>query len=62
MIRLKDEEVQSAEGRILTGRMNQYNDFDKAELAIVPFTDFTVEKGRLKVRMPACSVAELRIG
>ena len=62
VIRLKDEEVQSAEGRILTGRMNQYNDFDKAELAIVPFTDFTVEKGRLKVRMPACSVAELRIG
>ena len=62
VIRLKDEEVQSAEGRILTGRMNQYNDFDKAELAIVPFTDFTVEKGQLKVRMPACSVAELRIG
>ena len=62
MIHLKDEAVTKAEGRILTGRMDQYNDFDRAELAIAPFADFSIEKGQLTVRMPACSVAELRIG
>ena len=62
VIHLKDEAVTKAEGRILTGRMDQYNDFDRAELAIAPFADFSIEKGQLTVRMPACSVAELRIG
>ena len=61
LVHLKDGEVTAAEGRILTGRMDQYNDFGKAELAVEPFADFTVEKGELKVRMPACSVAELRL-
>ena len=62
VIRLKDEAVAKAEGRILTGRMDQYNDFGKEELKVQPFTDFTVENGALKVKLPACSVAELRIG
>ena len=61
VIQLKDQEITGAEGRILTGRMDQYNDFDRAELKIVPFTDFRTENGKLKVRMPACSVAEIRI-
>ena len=61
IIQLKDQEITGAEGRILTGRMDQYNDFDRAELKIVPFTDFRTENGKLKVRMPACSVAEIRI-
>ena len=63
VIRLKDETIAKAEGRILTGRMDQYNDFGKEEkLKVEPFTGFSIRDGSLTVKLPACSVAELTIG
>ena len=50
-----------AAGRILQGKMDAHNDFGNAPLKAVPFTDFTVHGSRLLVKMPPCSVAELRI-
>ena len=58
---LRDEQIGGAEGRILAGRMDQFNDFDSAPLKAEAFTDFRVENGVLKVKMPACSVAEIRL-
>jgi len=50
-----------AEGRILQGRMDAYNDFDNAAISTKPFTDFEIRGGEITVRMPACAVAEIRI-
>ncbi len=60
-IGLRDEEIAGAKGRILTGRMNQYNDFGGEQLGIVPYTDFEVKGGKLIARLPACCVAEIRL-
>ena len=62
VIRLKDEAIAKAEGRILTGRMDQYNDFGKEELKVESFSDFCIKDGSMTVKLPACSVAELKIG
>ena len=53
--------AEAAAGRILQGRMNEYNDFGNAPLKAAPFEGITVRDGALSVRMPACSVAEIRI-
>ena len=50
-----------AEGRILQGKMDAYNDFDNAPLKTEAFGDFDISGKEIRVRMPACSVAELRI-
>ena len=60
-VSLRGEAVRSAEGRILTGKMNTYNDFENAPLAVQEYTDFEVKSGELVLRMPACSVAEIRL-
>ncbi|MBO7662710.1 MAG: alpha-N-arabinofuranosidase [Clostridia bacterium] len=60
-ISLRDEAVQQASGRILTGPMDAWNDFGHAPLAVQPYTDFTVRDGRLKAKLPPCSVAELKL-
>jgi len=60
-VSLKGEAIRGAEGRILSGKMDDYNDFGKEKLAVKPFTDFEVRDGNLIVRMPACSVAEMRL-
>ena len=49
-------------GRILQGKMDAYNDFENAPLKTEEFSDFEVRGDGIHVRMPACSVAELRIG
>ena len=54
--------VTEAKGRILQGRMDAYNDFDSAPLQVEDFSDFRAADGGLQVKMPACSVAEIRIG
>lgn len=51
----------AAEGRILQGKMDAFNDFDKAPLKTEAFRDFDLSGNEIHVRMPACSVAELRI-
>ena len=55
------EAVSEATGRILQGKMDEFNDFDHAPLKVTAFDDFTIRNGMLNVRMPACSVAEIRI-
>ncbi len=60
-VSLKGENISSAEGRILAGKMDEYNDFGKETLAVKEFTDFEVKDGNLVIRMPACAVAEIRL-
>jgi hypothetical protein len=42
--------------------MDAYNDFDSAPLQVEDFSDFRVIDDGLLVKMPACSVAEIRFG
>ena len=60
-VRLTGGPVRAAEGRILSGRVNEYNDFGRSALAVRPWNDFGIRDGVLVLRMPACSVAEIRI-
>jgi len=60
-VELRGGTVRGAEGRILSGRMDEYNDFGNAPLEIRKFADFGVKDEKLVVRMPACSVAEIRL-
>ena len=49
-------------GRILTGRMDAYNDFDCPEnVAIRPMEGLFIENGVIRCTLPACSVAEITI-
>ena len=60
-IALRDETIGDAKGRILSGKMDAYNDFENAPLGIREFTDFSVKNGRLTVKLPACAVAEITL-
>ena len=60
-VSLKDETVQAAVGRILTGAMDAYNDFGNAPLKIEDFSGFEIRGGELQVTLPPCSVAEIRL-
>ena len=57
----KGEAISGADGRILTGKMDEYNDFGRETLAAEAFTDFEAKGGSLVIRMPACAVAEIRL-
>ena len=49
-------------GRILTGRMDAYNDFDCPEnVKIRPMEGLFIENGVIRCTLPACSVAEITI-
>ena len=61
VISLRDEAVTQAEGRILTGKMDAYNDFGSAPLKTEPFSDFEIRNGELHVKMPPCAVVEIRL-
>ena len=52
--------VKQAAGRILQGRMDEYNDFDHAPLHVEPFDGFIIHGGVVEIKMPSCSVAEIR--
>ncbi len=54
------EAVSGASARILQGKMNEYNDFDHAPLKTENFEDYEIRGQQILVRMPACSIAELR--
>ena len=55
------DEASGAEGRILQGKMDAFNDFDNAPLKTEAFGDFELRGKEILVRMPACSVAEIRV-
>jgi alpha-N-arabinofuranosidase len=55
------EAVSGASARILRGKMNEYNDFDHAPLKTENFEDYEIRGQQILVRMPACSIAELRV-
>ncbi len=55
------ENASAAEGKILHGKMDAFNDFDNAPLKPEEFRDAKICGNEIKVRMPACSVLELRI-
>ncbi len=60
-VTLIGEEIAGARGRILTGRMDEYNDFGNEPLEVKPFNNFRTENGALVLSLPACSVAEIVI-
>jgi len=49
----------AALGRVLTGAMDAYNDFEQERLKIVPLEGLELDGGCLKVTLPACAVAEI---
>jgi alpha-N-arabinofuranosidase len=56
-------QIKSVSGRILTSRnITDHNTFENPELVKpVPFNDSKISNGQLKVKMPAKSIAVLRI-
>ena len=48
-------------GRILAGRIDQYNDFDNAPLKIEVLNRIRNQDGLIEVDLPACCVAEIRL-
>ncbi len=60
LISLEDK-ASGVAGRILQGEMDAYNDFGKAPLKTESFGDYEILGNEIRVSMPACSVAELRI-
>ena len=60
-ISLRGEEIAGARGRILSGRMADYNDFGRERVAVRAYTDFTLKDGRLTAVLPPCAVAEIRL-
>ena len=48
-------------GRILTGKMDAYNDFDASPLSVKPFDGLTVKDGAVTVALPPCAVAEITL-
>ena len=60
-IALRDEAIAGAKGRILSGKMDAYNDFENAPIAIREYTGFTIKDGRVATTLPPCSVAEITL-
>ncbi len=59
---LEGRGIGKAIGRVLSGEMGAYNDFDDSEKVTVrPFTAITVSRDHLSFVMPACSVLELTV-
>ena len=60
-VTLEGVAAQRVSGRILKGRMRQYNDFDSSPLAVEVFDGFRLENGKVAVELPACCVAEITL-
>ena len=60
-ISIADTTKASVTGRILTGKINQYNDFDNAPLTVQPFQTDDIKNGLMTVTLPPCCVVELTI-
>ena len=60
---LLGQQLSSVTGRILTGAVDAYNDFDAPnQVSIQTMEGIVVENGEAKFTLPACSVAELTLG
>ncbi len=51
----------SAQGRVLTGRPEEYNDFDRSPLSLRALPVKAEADGTVKVTLPACAVAEITL-
>ncbi|MBE0601557.1 MAG: alpha-N-arabinofuranosidase [Firmicutes bacterium] len=51
--------IAHAAGRLLTGKMDAYNDFDRQPVALAPLEGIHVTKEGVTFSLPPCSVAEL---
>ncbi len=60
-LKVEGRRLEKAEGRILEGEMNAYNDFERSPLCVREFTDFTAKDGGLVIRLPRCCVAEISL-
>ena len=60
-ITLAGVDAQQAAGRILTGKMDAYNDFDASPLAVQPLTGIEIRGGQVAMTLPPCAVAELTL-
>ncbi len=60
-VELAGEAVQGAEGRILEGEMRALNNFDSSPLSVKTLSSHSVKDGKLTVKLPRCSVAEIRL-
>jgi len=50
-----------ASARILTGDVHDHNTFDDPEKVIISDYDARIDDGKLKIKLTACSVAEVRL-
>ena len=50
-----------ASARILTGDVHDHNTFDDPEKVIISDYNARIDDGKLKIKLPACSVAEVRL-
>ena len=58
----KVRKEQQLTGKILTGSMDAYNDFDTPNtVSIQPMEGITVENGQARFTLPACSVVEITL-
>ncbi len=56
------KEAANVTGRVLTGNMGDYNDFDHPnDVGITELTGISLENGKVRFTLPACSVVELTI-
>ena len=60
-LRIPGQAVSSVEGRVLSGDVSAYNDFDNAPLSVQSFNDFTVDGENVTFTLARCSVAEIRL-
>lgn len=49
----------TADARILTGAMEDDNDFSETRISVKPFEGVALERGKLTFTLPACSVMEI---
>ncbi|MCL2425033.1 MAG: alpha-N-arabinofuranosidase [Oscillospiraceae bacterium] len=59
-IAIPDVDCTNAKGRILTGSIDSFNDFDNPDNVVIEsFNDIKCKPDSLNIKLPACSVAEL---
>lgn len=60
-VRIDGAGARAAQGRVLHGAMDAYNDFGDARLTPVPLAGLRVQDGVVTAQLPPCSVAAVRI-
>ena len=53
--------VKAVSGRILQGKMDQFNDFDNSPLSVQPFDGCAIDGDSVIVKLPACCVAAVEL-